>query len=75
MTNNQLNIAIVQSTPLVDIVAIGFGNGIISFVNLKKDQIVFNLKQRNTPTSISFSTDQSLMASGDHEGNVILWDL
>lgn len=75
MKVNELTIATVESTPLVDIVAIGFLGGIISFLNLKKDEIVFSLKQKNTPTVIGFSTHQSLMASGDHEGNVILWDL
>jgi len=44
-------------------------------LNLKKDQIVFTVRQKLTPTALAFSTENSFMASGDSQGNVILWDL
>ena len=65
----------VEASPLVDIVAVGFDDGVVSFLNLKKDQVVFSIKQKLPVTALAFSTEQSWMASGDQLGNVLLWDL
>jgi WD40 repeat protein len=54
---------------------VGFHDGTIAFLNLKKDQIIFTVKQKLTPSAIAFSVDHSWMATGDEQGNVILWDL
>lgn len=68
-------IQLVEPSPIVDILAIALDNGLISFVNLRKDQVVFSIKQKLAATSLAFSQEQSWMASGDSTGNVILWDL
>jgi U3 small nucleolar RNA-associated protein 21 len=73
-TNDQ-KITVVEPTPLVDIVGVGFDNGLISFLNLRKDQVVFSIRQKLAVTALGFSRDQSWLASGDEMGNVILWDL
>lgn len=62
---NQQKIVVVEPTPLVDIVGVGFDNGVISFVNLKRDQVVFSVKQKLPVTALAFSSQQSWMASGD----------
>ena len=45
------------------------------FVNLKKDQIVFSVRQKLAAKVICFSSEAAWMASGDEKGNVMLWDL
>jgi hypothetical protein len=60
---------------LIDIVGIALNNGVILFVNLKKDQVVFSVRQKLAARVLSFSGEASWMASGDEKGNVILWDL
>ena len=65
----------VEASPLVDIVGVGLKNGQILFLNLKKDSIVFSLRQKNSPTVIAFSPDSPFMATGDSTGSVILWNL
>ena len=59
----------------MDIVAVGFDSGVISILHLRKDQVVFLIKQKLPVTALAFSNDQSWMTSGDEQGNVILWDL
>ena len=65
LKDNQQKIAVVEPTPLVDIVGVGFDNGAISFLNLKRDQVVFSVKQKLPVTALAFSSQQSWMASGD----------
>lgn len=45
------------------------------FLNIKKDTVVFSLRQKNAPLTVAFSPDAPLMASGDAKGSVILWNL
>ena len=60
---------------MIDIVGVALTNGVILFVNLKKDQIVFSVRQKLAARVISFSSEAPWMASGDEKGNVMLWDL
>lgn len=60
---------------MVDIVAVGLADGGILILNLKKDSIVFQMKQKSEPKCLAFSSQSPLMASGDHNGNIILWDM
>jgi len=60
---------------LIDIVGVALTNGVILFVNLKKDQIVFSVRQKLGARVLSFSSEAAWMASGDEKGNVMLWDL
>ena len=60
---------------MIDIVGVALTNGVILFVNLKKDQIVFSVRQKLAARVISFSSEAAWMASGDEKGNVMLWDL
>lgn len=75
ISQNDLRIRVVEASPLVDIVGIGFQNGTISFLNLRKDQIVFSVKQKQQVSALAFSHERSWLASSDCEGNVLLWDL
>ena len=60
---------------MIDIVGVALTNGVILFVNLKKDQIVFSVRQKLAARVISFSSEAAWMASGDEKGNFMLWDL
>lgn len=60
---------------MIDIVGVSLTNGVIIFVNLKKDQIIFFVRQKLPAKVISFSSEAAWMASGDEKGNVMLWDL
>lgn len=64
-----------ECSHLVDIVAIGLENGEIVILNIKKDEIIFTVKQKQTVTSIGFCREEPWMATGDIQGNLILWDL
>jgi hypothetical protein len=66
---------VVESSPLVDIVGVTLGNGVIAFLNLKKDQVVFSIRQKLAATALAFCSESPWLASGDSNGNVILWDL
>ena len=60
---------------MVDIAAVSLSNGTIAFVNLRKDQVVFSVRQKLTAECLAFSSEAPWMATGDANGNVILWDL
>lgn len=75
ISQNDLKIRVVEPSPLVDIIALGFQNGTISFLNLRKDQTIFSVKQKQAVSALAFSHDRSWLASSDPEGNVLLWDL
>ena len=75
ISQNDLKIRVVEASPLVDIIALGFQNGTISFLNLRKDQTIFSVKQKQAVSALAFSHDRSWLASSDPEGNVLLWDL
>ena len=45
------------------------------FVNLRKDQKVFSVRQKLPAKVLSFSSEAAWMASADEEGSVVLWDL
>lgn len=75
LTENEAEIAVVEAAFLVDIVGVALTNGVIAFLNLKKDQVVFSVRQKCPATTLAFSGDSPLLASGDSNGNVLLWDL
>lgn len=60
---------------MVDIAAVSLSNGAIAFVNLRKDQVVFSVRQKLTAECLAFSSEAPRMATGDAKGNVLLWDL
>ena len=71
-----LNISAIESSPVLDIVAIGTNSGNIFFLNLKKDSILFSFRQNEPVLSMAFSQiAQPLLATGDIKGNIIIWDM
>lgn len=44
-------------------------------MNIKKDAVVFVMKQKNEICAVGFDGNEPLMATGDAVGNIILWDL
>ena len=75
LVDNEAEVQCAQASHLIDIVGVALTNGVILFVNLKKDQIVFSVRQKLAARVISFSSEAAWMASGDEKGNVMLWDL
>jgi U3 small nucleolar RNA-associated protein 21 len=66
---------IVQS-PSIDIIAIGFLNGLVLLYNIKQDKEILRFTQSATVTAISFRTDlKPIMATASDEGEICLWDL
>lgn len=65
----------VEAANLVDIIMMSLQSGRLICVHLKKDSILFTLKQKKAATAIVFSADSPWMATGDELGNIILWDL
>jgi hypothetical protein len=64
-----------ESSKLVNIIALSLSNGEIVIFNLKKDEIVFKLKVKSPAICIAFCDEETMMATSDATGNVILWDL
>jgi U3 small nucleolar RNA-associated protein 21 len=56
LKENQLSITQVEAAPLVDIVGLALSDGTLAFLNLKKDQIVFTLRQKQPATALAFSS-------------------
>jgi U3 small nucleolar RNA-associated protein 21 len=68
-------ITLITTTPLLDMVALGLTSGQIPILNLRTSKIIFTMKQKHSVTALAFNSSDSLMASGDEIGNIILWDL
>ena len=60
---------------MVDIAGVALSNGALAFVHLKKDQVVFSVRQKLAADCMAFSAEAPWMATGDAKGNVLLWDL
>ena len=75
LVDSDCKISAVEASPLVDIVGVGMDNGTIAFLNVRKDQVVFTVRQKIAVTALGFSHEEPWMASGDSNGNIILWDL
>jgi hypothetical protein len=75
MEEAECEIVTVEASPLVDIAAVSFSNGTIAFLNLRKDYVVFTVRQKLAAGSLAFSSEAPWMATGDASGNVLLWDL
>ena len=71
----ECKITAIEAAPLVDIVGVGMDNGTIAFVNIRKDQVVFTVRQKMAVSCLAFCEENAWMASGDAVGNVFLWDL
>lgn len=67
--------ALAQS-PVLDVVAVGLSDGTIVLFNLKFDQALFSVQQQGVVTSLAFRTDDvPVIASGNHQGDICVWDL
>lgn len=74
--NDKTDIISVECSPIIDIVALGLSHGVICFLNIKTDKILFSLRQGTSPEALAFSkADKAVMASGDCNGTVYVWDL
>lgn len=68
-------IVLLCPSPIIDIVAVCIDSGQILILNIRTSKIIFTMKQKKTVTALTFSQTDSLMASADEVGNIILWDL
>ncbi|CAN1224039.1 U3 small nucleolar RNA-associated protein 21 homolog [Linum grandiflorum] len=66
------------SSPALDVVAVGCGDGKIHVHNIRYDEelVTFSNSTRGAVTALSFSTDgQPLLASGGSSGVISIWNL
>ena len=76
LKKNALEITAAEQSPNLHIVALGFNSGAIVLYNIQMDTILFKLQQSNPVTTFAFShRDIPLLASGDLQGNINLWEL
>lgn len=73
------SVTAITSSPVIDVVAVGLGDGTVWLVDLKQDKLLFSLKHRSYPIQLTFSTDKSeeeaQLAVALADGTVALWDL
>ena len=71
------NIVCIENSPALDVVSMALTDGSILLLNLKQDKIIQQFKISNSkPLCIAFSqVDKPLLASGDDQGNIDIWDL
>ncbi|KAF9762998.1 U3 small nucleolar RNA-associated protein 21 like protein [Nosema granulosis] len=58
------NICYVVDSKIVDIVGVGYEDGRVDVVNLKKDKIMFSFPGTEPPTEIDFSSSRLLVVAG-----------
>jgi U3 small nucleolar RNA-associated protein 21 len=73
-------ITVLEQSPALDIIAIGFASGLILLLNMKTDQVLFHFSQDEGVTSLSFRLDAvsekfPYLVSGGSEGRVHIWNL
>lgn len=73
---HELDLAItaVETSPVIDVLAVALNNGVIAMLNLRTAQIIFELKQKTAVTAMSFSrTGRPILATGNSKGSIIFW--
>lgn len=71
-------ITLVEASPAVDIVAIGFETGLLGLVNLKTGAVLRSFQASARLNCVGFSMDITrtpLLLTGDDSGSVLNWDL
>jgi U3 small nucleolar RNA-associated protein 21 len=72
-------ITALAAAPVLDVVGLGFADGTISVVNLKSDEVVMTLNQKEHGgvTSMSFRHDSvgGQLVTGTERGDLVVWDL
>lgn len=76
-------IIVLCAAPAIDIVAIGYSDGLISLMNAKSDTVLFSLSigDGRRVTALAFreftddDNDLHLFASADDSGTILIWDL
>lgn len=78
-TPHDAAITCIQTSTAVDIVAVGYVDGTIVLLDLLHDVTLFTLRHSPGPVNtISFRQDdetEPIMATGDGNGDVVIWDL
>lgn len=70
------SITCLEQAPAIDVIAAGLSNGKIILHNLKFDETVMEFTQDwGLVTSISFNSNENIMATGSTIGHVVFWDL
>lgn len=65
LEDSALEIEGIEASPLVDIVAVALSNGSVAFLNLRKDQVVFSVRQKLPVKAMAFSGEAPWLATGD----------
>jgi U3 small nucleolar RNA-associated protein 21 len=72
-------IRVIRNSPVIDLVGLGFSSGEIIVFNLRSLKKILTFKSENAVDSLAFSNcvemNLSLLASGNPNGDINLWDL
>ena len=72
-------ITALAAAPVLDVVGLGYADGTISVLNLKSDEVVMSLNQKEHGgvTSMSFRHDSvgGQLVTGTERGDLVVWDL
>jgi U3 small nucleolar RNA-associated protein 21 len=72
-------IRVIRNSPVIDLVGLGFSSGEIIIFNLRSLKKILTFKSENVVDSLAFSNcvemNLSLLASGNPNGDINLWDL
>ncbi|GAA5808757.1 hypothetical protein MFLAVUS_002153 [Mucor flavus] len=69
-------ITCLAQSPVVDVIAVGLLDGTVVLHNIKADEKIDSVRQDDRVTAITFRTDdEQVMATGNMQGDVALWDL
>jgi U3 small nucleolar RNA-associated protein 21 len=65
--------------PVLDVVGVGYGDGSIAVMNLKSDELIMTLNQKEhgSVSSMSFRNDSvgGQLVTGTDKGDLVIWDL
>ena len=72
-------VSCIAASPALDVVGLGFQDGSIAVVNLKQDEVLMTLNQKEhgPVTALSFRLDSvgGQLVSGTSKGDLVVWDL
>lgn len=74
LTNGNVKLTSVSVSPSGALTAAGFANGsVLIFDNVTRKSRGF-IRHRSAVSALTFSSDEFMLASGDDEGQIVVWD-
>lgn len=80
-TRGGVCITSMEPSPVLDVIAVGYADGVISMIDIKKDKVLFTFKQTSSVSCLCFrslrndESDESSLISGGENGEIVIWNL